>query len=68
MSLKQLEAVRSEFVAYMSAHDMDDLPDGAWWQVLEDAATTFLEEHKIKYDSNSATHKFLIWRSDAFKC
>ena len=63
MSLKQLEAVKDEFMGFMQAFDNDDLPDGAWWCVLEEGAQKFLDEHKIKYDSNSATHKFLIWRS-----
>ena len=63
MSLEQLEDLKDEFMGFMQAFDNDDLPDDAWWCLLEECAQKFLDKHKIKYDSNSATYKFLIWRS-----
>ena len=52
-----------EFVGYMAAMDNDELPDGAWWCVLEDTATSFMKEHNLKGCTNTATHQYLIWRS-----
>jgi hypothetical protein len=43
----------------MDAHDNDDLPDGAWFQVLEDAAEQFMKDNKIRGDANDATHQYL---------
>jgi hypothetical protein len=57
------EHLKDDFVGYMSVMDKDELPDGAWWCVLEDSAIEFMKEHKLKGDSNTATHQYLIWRS-----
>lgn len=53
-----------EFVGYMEAFDNDDMPDGAWFQMLEDAATEFMKMNKIKGDSNSAVHLYLQQRHE----
>jgi hypothetical protein len=52
--------LREEFKGYMEAiyHD-DDLPDGAWFAMLEDQAESFMEMHKLKGDSNDAAHQAL---------
>ena len=49
----------AEFMARMTANDFDDLPDGAWWQVLEDTARGFMREKKLKGDENDATRMYL---------
>lgn len=52
--------LRAEFVGFMAAHDMDELPDGAWFAVLEDAAQTFIDQHKLRHAcNNSAAHQYL---------
>jgi hypothetical protein len=48
-----------EFVAYMGAHDFDDMPDGAWFCMLEEAAQQFLDQHKLKGCNNDAAHQYL---------
>ena len=50
----------SEFFGYMSAHDDDDLPDGAWFALLEESAERFIGEHALRNaDPNDATHQYL---------
>jgi hypothetical protein len=49
----------AEFVAYMDAHNDDDLPDGAWFCVLEDAAKYFMKTNKLRGDRNDAAHQYL---------
>lgn len=54
--------LRERFKAHMAAHDNDDLPDGAWWAVLEEAAQKFLDTHRINkpwQDANSAAHQYI---------
>ncbi|MDE2467782.1 MAG: hypothetical protein KGL35_03335 [Bradyrhizobium sp.] len=49
-----------EFDAYMEAHNNHDLPDGAWFQCLQDAAEKFIELHGIQgADALDATHQYL---------
>lgn len=58
------ERLKDEFIGYMQAFDMDDLPDGAWFAVLEEEAWKFMKRRNIKGDSNTATFQYLIWRSE----
>lgn len=52
--------MRPDFLAHMDAHNMDDLPDGAWFQVLEDAAAEFIKRNRLRFvDENTATHQYL---------
>lgn len=52
--------LREEFKAYMEASENDDLPDGAWFAVLEDAAGWFMKQHKIKHgDAHDAAHQYI---------
>lgn len=57
------ERLKDEFVGYMEAFDIDDLPDGAWFAVLEEGAWKFMKSHKLKGCENTAAHQYLIWRS-----
>jgi hypothetical protein len=52
--------LKDEFLGFMEAHDLDDLPDGAWFAVLEQAAESFIKEHKLKRcDENDLAHLYL---------
>lgn len=53
------EHLYQEFMGFMGAHDNDELPDGAWWCTLEQAAEQFIAKHGLKADANSATHQYL---------
>jgi hypothetical protein len=53
------KAHQGAFKAYMDAHDNDELPDGAWFQVLEVAAEQFMKDNKIRGDANDAVHQYL---------
>lgn len=47
----------------MEAHDWDDLPDGAWFANLEDAAERFCKNYKLHFACrNSAAHQYLRMR------
>ena len=53
-------SLREKFKAHMEAHDWDDLPDGAWFANLEDAAERFCKNYKLHFACrNSATHQYL---------
>ena len=49
-----------EFIEWMRLHDHEDLPDGAWFAVLEDSAQQFMDDHKLKGCNNSAAHQYLM--------
>lgn len=52
--------LRDQFRAHMDAFNNDDLPDGAWFGVLEEAAQQFIDRHRIKWAcNNSAAHQYL---------
>ena len=53
-------ALRFEFDAFMDAHNFGDLPDGAWFQCLEDAAQEFIDNHKLRgLDANDIAHEYV---------
>ncbi len=54
-------ALRETFMQYMAAHDDDDLPDGAWFATLEEAAGRFFEEHGLRIDRNEGAHMYIKW-------
>ena len=51
--------LRDKFIAHMVAHDCDDMPDGAWFYTLEQAAEQFMRQHKLPGDCNDAAHQYL---------
>jgi len=53
--------LHAEFICWMELGDHfdDDMSDGAWFAYLENAAQNFMDEHKIKGDSNEAVHFYL---------
>lgn len=48
-----------EFLAHMDAADDDDLPDGAWFAVMEETAAAFMRHNRIKGCENSAAHQWV---------
>jgi hypothetical protein len=54
-----------EFLAALDAANDNDLPDGAWWHMLEDAADEFMREHHLRGCRNSATHQWIDARGSA---
>lgn len=51
---------RDAFVAHMQAHDIDDLPDGAWLAVLTDAARAFMKDNNIRAEDDKC-HDAALW-------
>jgi hypothetical protein len=48
-----------ELYYFIEAHDNDDLPDGAWWSVLENAVTYWNEKHGTNFDENETVHAYV---------
>ena len=48
-----------ELFWFIDAHNDDDLPDGAWFAVLEDAVTYWNKKHGTNFDENEAVHAYL---------
>ena len=60
--------LRPQFFAHMAEHDDDSLPDGAWFQRLEDAALDFMQKNRLMQPwrcTNNATHQYLREKSAA---
>lgn len=50
----------SEFMGYCEHTFLDDsIPDGAWFQMLEDLSSEFMKLHSIQGDSNDAAHQLI---------
>jgi hypothetical protein len=58
--MKLTRIATEDLVAFMAPYDMDDLPDGAWFHLLEEAAEKYIKETGIKgWDENSLAHYYL---------
>lgn len=56
--------LRDKFVAHMDAAEIDDLPDGAWQAVMEEAAQGFIDRHRLKFaDANTSMHQWIRLKS-----
>ena len=55
----------AEFEGYMDYAFNTDLPDGGWFQMLQDDAQRFMEEHNLKGCPNDAVHQFLRQKGTA---
>jgi len=55
------KCLHHEFVGYVAVVDNDDLPDGAWFAVIEDACQHFMDDHGMNgwADRNDAAHQYL---------
>ena len=54
--------LQTQFLAYMKAANIDELPDGAWFAHLESSAYRFLKQHKLPHahcEENTAVHYYL---------
>lgn len=58
------ELLPDELFYFIEAHDDDSAPDGAWWQMLEDAVTYWNDEHGTHYDENETVHAYVRWAED----
>lgn len=53
------EDQKTQMYAYMSAHDDDDMPDGAWQAMLEDAAKEWARKNGEEVDGHDAFMEYL---------
>ncbi len=44
------KAMNNALFDFLADHDLDDLPDGAWQQMIEDAVEEWNRLFKTKYD------------------
>lgn len=51
--------LKDYFVGFMEASDNEDVADGAWWGMLEDAARWFCEEQGLEYTDCDYVHEYL---------
>ena len=57
--------LRDKFIAHMVASDFDDMPDGAWFYTLEQAAEQFMRQHKLPGGRFVIAAKSTAWREIA---
>lgn len=50
--------------AYLSVHDDEDAPDGAWWAKLEDGVAFYNEQHHTNHDPFDTVHRYLAQTDD----
>jgi hypothetical protein len=50
---------KDELWYWIDARNDDELPDGAWWSVLEEAVVDYNEEYGTDYDPFDAVHAYL---------
>ena len=58
--------LRQRFMVFMEAHDIADLPDGAWFANLEAAAQAFMDANGLTQKwmcNNDAAHQYLKLKS-----
>ena len=51
----------------LDAADNDDLPDGAWWQNLEDTVEHFNKVNQTDFDPNAVVHSWVEKKSKTRK-
>ena len=49
---------------YLSGHDEDDAPDGAWWAKLEDGVTFYNEQRHTNHDPFDTVHRYIAQKAD----
>jgi hypothetical protein len=55
--------IPARLIAALDAANNDDLPDGAWFAVLEDTVEFYNEEHGTDFDPNDTVHQYLRMRN-----
>ena len=56
------ERLRPEFMAFMDAHDDQDLPPGAWQGIMVSAAEAFILDNKLRWvDPDNAWLDWIKW-------
>ena len=60
MSKQLPKELQDEFMGWMEVYDHDDLPDGAWFATLEQAAEFFIGKHQLKgLHENDLAHFYI---------
>lgn len=54
---------RDKLFCHMEAVEDEDMPDGAWQQMLEDAAEHWGRENNIRVDGYDAFMEYLGWKA-----
>lgn len=49
---------------YLSVHDDDDAPDGAWWAKLEDGVRFYNEQHHTNHDPFETVHAYIAQKAE----
>jgi hypothetical protein len=49
---------------YLSVHDDEDAPDGAWWAKLEDGVRFYNEQHHTNHDPFDTVHRYIAQKAD----
>lgn len=47
-------------------HDIytdNDLPDGAWFAILEELAAAYIKSRGVHADNNTLVHDYLTWKN-----
>ena len=47
------------FIDALIRHDREELSDGVWWSMLEDAASEFMQKYRIAGSPTAAVHQYL---------
>lgn len=52
------------FADYIDAWNNDDLPDGAWWAMLEEGVDSYNKEFGTSIDGNDGVHAYLRLKNE----
>ena len=55
--------IDEDLMYFMEGHDNDNLPDGAWQGVLEDAVHIFNTKYNTTYDSHDSFMQYIEWKT-----
>lgn len=65
--MKLTKNQNDDLLAMMIPYDKDDLPDGAWFHLLEESAEEFIKSRKLKgWDANSLVHHYLGLKHEGY--
>ena len=62
--LSDYEHVPDGIEDFLEAWNNDELPDGAWWAMLEEGVTAYNEVEGTRVDPNDGVHAYLARRHD----
>ena len=59
MKMIDKRGIGTELYYFVDAMNDDDLPDGAWWAMLEEGVRNYNSEYGTNYDPHEAVHRYL---------